>query len=84
MSRRKEQISWKNEMCVHEERNVSETGIFTSSVSIITSNPELAPSVMYTVVLDAEEKITSVSETVVSEIHSSQSYSGSERNGKCR
>ena len=30
----------------HEEQNASEMGIFTSSVSIITGDPELAPLVI--------------------------------------
>ncbi len=34
-------------MWAHNERNVSERGMFVSSVSIITLDPELAPLVSY-------------------------------------
>ncbi len=34
-------------MWAHNERNVSERGMFVSSVSIITLDPELAPLVNY-------------------------------------
>ena len=39
------QITRQDEMSTHEEKNASKTGIFTSSLSTIMSDPELAPVV---------------------------------------